>query len=370
MKFEFDLEVRPEFDLPEWKGLAIDKPVYKYTEKDIDKRVREILGQYGTLVPHDGSAEPGDHVNCNLSFTHDGQEVSRSNEESIRLRPVLSFRDGRIENFDKQMAGVKAGETRELAATISADAPNQALRGKKVAAVVEVLEVKKLELPELTPDFLSELGDFEDEAAFRKAVRDHLERQLEYHQRQKAREQITAKLVRQANWELPEKMLQRQAGRELERSVLELRRNGFSDDRIRAHANELRQNSMAATAKALKEHFILERIAEDEKIEAGDADYDKEIDLIADQSNESPRRVRARLEKRGLMDVLRNQIIEHKVIDLVLKHAKFTETPYTPSFVDAEAVDYSAGGGDRGEDIPTATKPGEPEALKTPDMHG
>ena len=82
-------------------------------------------------------------------------------------------------------------------------------------------------------------------------------------------------------------MLSRQIHRELQRAVLELRRSGFSDDEIRAHENELRQNSRAATARALKEHFILERIAEEEKIEDEPEDYDHEIALIAAQSGES-----------------------------------------------------------------------------------
>ena len=93
--------------------------------------------------------------------------------------------------------------------------------------------------------------------------------------------------------------------------------------------NELQQNAMASTARALKEHFILERIAE-EREDRGRAedDYDTEIELIAEQADESPRRVRARLEKKGLMDTLRNQIIERKVIELIESQAEFSEVPY------------------------------------------
>ncbi len=86
--------------------------------------------------------------------------------------------------------------------------------------------------------------------------------------------------------------------------MLELRRSGFSEDEIRSHGNELMQNSQQSTAKSLKEHFILERIAEEEKVEDRPEDYDAEIALIAQQSGENPRRVRAQLEKRNLMDTL------------------------------------------------------------------
>jgi trigger factor len=251
------------------------------------------------------------------------------------------------------MTGVQAGETRSGMARLSQDAPNAELRGKEITAEFDVLEVKKLELPELTPAFLRELGDFDSEEELRTAVRESLVRRMEYQQQQRARQQVTAALTEAANWDLPPDLLRRQSARELERSVLELRRSGFSDREIQAHANELRQNSAMSTARALKEHFILERIAEEEKIEDLPEDYDTEIRLIAAQSGESVRRVRAQIEKRGLMDTLRNQIIERKTIDLILEHATFKEVPYQLETAEAEAIDQTAGGGEESE-IPEA----------------
>ena len=72
---------------------------------------------------------------------------------------------------------------------------------------------------------------------------------MQYEQQQRAREQVLAALTVAADWDLPPEMLRRQARRELERSVLELRRSGFSDAEIRAHENELRNSSnSSATA--------------------------------------------------------------------------------------------------------------------------
>jgi trigger factor len=149
-----------------------------------------------------------------------------------------------------------------------------------------------------------------------------------------------------ADWDLPPELLKRQSQRELTRAVMELQRSGFSENEIRGYENDLRQNSAASTARALKEHFIFERIAEEEKIEETPEDYDHEIELIAEQSGETPRRVRARLEKGGGMDVLRNQVIERKVVDLILAHAEFEEIPYKPDVpeAEAEAVGWSASG--------------------------
>jgi trigger factor len=359
LTFEFDLEVRPQFDLPKWKGLTIDKPVREFSREDVDRALVRILTDRGRLAPYDGPAAPGDYITTNLTFKHGEQVLSSAAEEVIRLRPVLSFRDGRIESFDAAMAGVRSGETRVLEARLSADAPNEALRGQAVTAVFDVLEVKKLEIPELDARLLEELGSFELEADLRDAIEDALKRRLEYQQRQRARDQITAALTVAADWDLPPGLLQRQSQRELQRAVMELQSSGFSDDEIRARENVLRQNSRGSTARALKEHFILERIAEVEEIEASEEDYEQEIARIAAQAGDSPRRVRARLEKSGAMDALHNQVVEHKVIDRILEHAAFREVPYEIEESDVTALDLSAGGGEH-SDIPQAKPGGEP----------
>lgn len=356
MIFEYKLEVRPEFNLPNWKGLELERPVKEFTREDIDQRLERSLLKHGKLIPKEGPAKWGDYVAVNLTFRDDDRLLSQStDEEVIRIRKVLSFRDGTIEGFDELMEGAKAGDTRKGTARISADAPNVELRGKTVDAIFEVLDVKTVQLPELTPSLLERLGGYESEADLRDAVLDDLNRQLKYHQGQRARRQVTAALTEAANWELPPDLLKRQSIREMERSILELQRSGFSESEIRAHANELRQNILTSTARRLKEHFILEKIAEEEKIEEKPEDYDTEIELIAAQVGESPRRIRARLEKQDLMDVMRNQIIESKVLDLIYSHAKFVDIPFVEEAPEAEAVDQSvAGGEDRGAAIPQA----------------
>src|SRR5690606_13292402 len=130
-----------------WKGLKIERPVKEFKDADVNARLEEILARHGRLMPFDDAATSGDYVVCNLTFKEGDYVISESKEEVIRIRPVLSFRDGKIEAFDKLMVGVKAGETRTGQAKLSADAPTQALAGKTVSAVFEVLEIKRLKLP-------------------------------------------------------------------------------------------------------------------------------------------------------------------------------------------------------------------------------
>jgi trigger factor len=356
LTFEFSIEVRPEFDLPKWEGLSISRPAREIGEADVDEALGNILRERGRYVPSGEKPAVGDLIVANLRFTDGNDVLSESSEMEIVVRPKLSFADAELDGFDALVAGAKLGDTVTASVKVSDEAAVDSLRGKEVALALELLDVKKHELPTLSPAVLEELGGFESEEALREAVKRQLESQLEYHRRKQVRQQVAAALTASASWDLPPDLLRRQAQRELERAILELRRSGFDDDSIRRHVNELRQTVMASTARALKEHFILERIAEEEKIADEPADYDAEIRAIAAQSGESPRRVRASLERRGLMDVLRNQIIERKTVDLITSKAKFKDVPFEFPQPDTEAVDHAVCGVVVGEEeIPVAT---------------
>ena len=234
--------------MPKWKGLKLKRPVREFTDADIDEQLEQMLARYGQLVPFEGAAAEGDYVTANITATADGQQVAHETEAVVRIRPTLSFRDARLEGFDKLMKGVKGGDTPH--GRSHADARTRRTRScaaRKSTLEFEVLEVKKLKLPELTEDFLQEIGSFTTEDELRDAIRKNLQRQLEYQQQKIARTQITALLTKSADWELPPGLLQRQSARELERAVMELRRSGFSEAEIRAREND-------AAAEQRREH--------------------------------------------------------------------------------------------------------------------
>src|SRR5262245_12393394 len=111
--YEFDIEVRPEFDLPDYKGLSIKRPVRAITDGEVQAHLENYLAQFGQLVPHDGPAEAGDYILTNLRFESSGAELSHSGERQIRIRPTLRFTDAEVAGFDRLMQGVRPGEKRQ-----------------------------------------------------------------------------------------------------------------------------------------------------------------------------------------------------------------------------------------------------------------
>ena len=327
MTFEMDVEVRPDFPLPAYKALTIQSPVKTITEADIDGQVKAFQERYAQLVPKfEGGAEVGDFVTADLSFHFGDKSYNEAKEVQFRLQTELRFQDGSVPGLDKALVGVKPGESRQADAKIGSSSPDPNLRGQTIQVTFKVLDLKTLRLPELDPAFFTTTG-FDDLADLRDALNGVLERRHEYQRRQAVRGEILGKLVAQTPFDLPADLVSRQEKTTLRRLALDLRQGGLSDADIRAREAELRANAHESTLKSLKEFFVLAKIAEAEDIKVEDEDMEVEIDAIADRTDESPRRVRARVEKEGLADAMASQILERKTIDRILQYVKLEEIP-------------------------------------------
>jgi len=325
--YEFEVEVRPQFDLPNYKGLKLRRPVQTFTDEDVAAEERRILARFSQLVPKPkGNAQIGDVLIADLTSYDGAIKIGEFNELQLQVESRLVFKDGVAENFGDQVKGAKAGDTKQIEIKLSDAASAPQLRGKTVKAKLNVKEVKSLRPPELTEEFLSRFGVHSPEQ-FRERIRVVLQRRLEYTQRQVAREQVLAQIAAASTWDLPTDLLQRQARKALARKIMDMRATGIPEEEIVARQRLLQQDTLRSTALALKEHFVMQKIAEVEKLDVDDDDLNDEIERIAVQNEEPPRRVRARLEKEDLLDALAAEILERKALDLVLEHAEYEDVP-------------------------------------------
>ncbi len=327
-EYEFDVEVRPTFELPSYKGLKLSRPVREITDQDIDSYLTGFVEQYGTQEPVDTPVAAGDFVNVDIVINRNGVEYNKLSDQLVRVMPLLKLQDGELAGFDKLMIGAKEGETRKAKIKVSMEASTVEMRGEELEIAFTVLDVKRISVPTVDEEFCDRVG-FSSIESLRTAIRRTLDRQVKYEQRQTCRKQITDKITESANWDLPADMVEKQVDNALRREILEMQQAGFTTQQIMARENDLRQQSLTMTRRNLKEHFILDRIATEEKTEVSELEIEQEITTMAFQRGESPRRVRARLIKSGVIENLYAQIRERKAVDLILDSAEFTDTPYT-----------------------------------------
>src|SRR5437868_4535677 len=131
--YEFEVEVRPQFDLPNYRGLKIRRPVHTFTDEEVAEQERRLLAPHGQVVPKpEGNAQVGDVIVADVT-TRDGERVLSSIKESqLRVEKQLAFKDGIAEQFGEEVQGANAGDTRVVHITLSSNVADPSLRGKTV----------------------------------------------------------------------------------------------------------------------------------------------------------------------------------------------------------------------------------------------
>jgi len=110
--FEFNIEVRPDFDLPKWDGIKLTRPEHDFTDKDVEEEVHRIVARFTPAAPVEEAVQAGDVIECNVTSTVDGKTISKEEEVTINVRAKLSLADATIDDFEKLMVGAVADETR------------------------------------------------------------------------------------------------------------------------------------------------------------------------------------------------------------------------------------------------------------------
>ena len=326
--YEFDVEVRPDFELPDFSAMTLSRPSGEVTEEEVAVYIENLLDSRAEEELKEGEAAPGDAVNCTISYSWSGGEIPGTTEEYLTLLRTLDFPDATLDGFDTLMTGVKAGETRTATVTISSQSPVVEMRGEQVTVHFAVTAVYA-QIPATASQFFEE-WDCADEEGFKAVIQQRLQNQMAYQQRQSLRNQLLEKISEAADWELPEGLVRQQTDNALRRELLEMHQAGFTREQIRARETQMRQNALADTEAALKQHFVLDKLATRENIEATEEAVAMELTLMAMQSGESPRRLRARLAKTGMIENLYAQLRERSAVDWIMERVQCEDVPHTP----------------------------------------
>jgi trigger factor len=229
-----------------------------------------------------------------------------------------------VDDLDRQLSGMRVGEKR----TVTVQAPdthqNEAMRGKEVEIEIELKDLKRLELAEVTPEFLADLG-FENEDQLREALKQQMQEKITYDVQQAMREQVYNYLLNNVKVELPSKLSDRQADRVVSRRAVDLMMRGMPREQVEANVERLRHGAKDEAVRELKLFFILQRIANDMNVDVDEAELNGRIAMLAAQRGRRPEKMKQEMAKDGTMANLYVQLREQKAIDAILQNAQVEE---------------------------------------------
>jgi trigger factor len=340
--YSFQVEVQPEFTIPEISTLKVRRPKIQINDENIDQAMSNLREQQGTLVPvEDRGVEAKDYLTADVHVKVDGNVVGHQHDAQIVARP------GRIggiqvEDLDKQLEGLKVGEKKTLNLKAPETHPSEAIRGKDVEVEIELKDLKRLELAEVTPEFLTDLG-FENEQGLRDALRQQMEEKITYDVQQAMREQVNQFLLNNVQLDLPSKLSDRQADRVVSRRAMDLMMRGIPREQVEANVERLRHGAKDEAARELKLFFILQKIANDMNVEVDEAELNGRIAMLAAQRGRRPEKMKQEMAKDGTLANMYVQMREQKAIDRLLEQAQVEEVDM-PKGDEAQASEASGEG--------------------------
>jgi trigger factor len=189
---------------------------------------------------------------------------------------------------------------------------------------VTIKDIKKLELVEITPEFLEDLG-FDSEQELRDALREQMVERISFDIAQAQREQVSKYLMENTQFDLPAKLSAKQVDRVVQRKAIDLLMRGIPREQVDAQIEQLRAGAQAEAGRELKLFFILQKIATEQNTDVDEAELNGRIALLAAQRGERPEKLKQEMAKDGSLSNLYVQLREQKALDKILESAQVEE---------------------------------------------
>lgn len=320
--FEAHVEVKPEIEAKDFKGLELQKEIFEFDEQVVEDRLNEMLTSRASqeVVERD-DAQSGDFVTIDFEGFVDGVAFDGGAAQDH----VLELGSGSfIPGFEDQLIGMKRGEEKEIEVTFPEEYGNKDLAGKLSTFKVALKEIKEKKVPELDDEFAKGFGA-DSAADLREKVTESYKQQETSRVEEDLKERLITALVNNNEVEVPATMIERQLDfmhknitNRLRQQGMTLEMMGMNDDAFRAMYRE-------TAIKQVQGSLLLEAVGQQENISVDESEIDGRLEEIAEMANAPLDEVKKYYAGEEARRNLLAQIEEEKVITYLLGQSKVEE---------------------------------------------
>jgi len=329
LAFSFEVGVRPQASLGEYKSLEVGRRAPEVPDEAIDAEIERLRERQASLETVERPAANGDFLVVDFVGTVDGEEF----EGGQARGHLLELGSGElIEGFEAQLFDASAGEEREVRVTFPEDYRTERLAGRDAAFAVAVREVKEKRLPDADDDLALEAGGFDTLAELREDIRRRLAEREEEAIEHEFREAVVDAAVENATVEVPHDLVHAKAHELWEQMARRLQGQGIDPEQYLQltgkDKEELIHESEPEAEQALRRESVLAALVEVEGIEVSDEDLLQSLREAASGSDAKPtserklERTLAKMREDGRAELLREDIAMRKAVDLLVESAR------------------------------------------------
>ena len=323
------LDVRPEFQLPDYSNLATEIAPTEATDVEVDGVIQGLRNERADFKPADRPAQKSDYVKLAYEGKIDGQPITdlAPDKQLYGKAPqtweeVEGANDGVIPGLGKQLAGLKSGDKKDVVITFPAEfAAVPALAGRIANYAVEIQEVRERVLPALDAEFFK-AHQVDDLASLQSQVRTNLRMQKETQNRAAQRRQVIEQLGVKADFPVPDSLVEAETQGVLRQFIEENMRRGVPQEQFEKDKKELFEGARKSAVNRVKIQLLLAKIAEQEKLEITNDDLNDYIYRESMRSGQKPDKLAKALgSDRDQLRSAQQNIIFDKAVDFLVSKA-------------------------------------------------
>lgn len=317
VKYKAEFEVKPQFELREYRGLAIDDPKIEVAEADVDNMIERLREQASVYRPEtERGLEENDFAMIEMTTSGEGIDAETRGGH-FRLGEETP-----LPELHEALRGKKTGESATFEKTYPDDAQNESFRGKNIHHEVTLKEIRVQEKPEITDEFAQSTGGWENVAQMREAIAADVRKHRELEVRRLKQTQLAELLLAAHELEVPETLAEEEVGRSLQNYARFLVSQGVDVQKAEIDWRKMREEFLPDAVKRVKRALILEQIAKKENLVVSDVEADAHIRRAAKEADRDFAEVKHQLRHDGGYEKLRMSLSQDKALDLVLEEAK------------------------------------------------
>ncbi len=321
LQFELTLEVMPDFEPIDLKGIAITRPSAAVTDEQVETALNDLAKAQRGFEDKDGKAVDGDEVNVDFVGRIDGEAFAGGSAQGARV--VLGSKQF-IPGFEEQLVGAKAGEERTLKVNFPDDYPAAELKGKAAEFETKVNAVRQPKQGAPDDAWAGQLG-FDSLPALKDALKQRIESEHTQQSRAKAKRVLFDKLDEAHDFDLPPRMVEAEFN-QIWRQVEADRQAGRADPSDEGKSeDELRAEYRGIAERRVRLGLVLAEIGRRNKVEVSDQEVAQAISVQARNYPGQERQIFEAYQRNPQMVAqVRAPLYEEKVVDYVLELVKIT----------------------------------------------
>ncbi|MER0093035.1 trigger factor [Corynebacterium sp. KPL2838] len=344
VEFTAEVDVRPEFEVPDFSEISVTVPAIKAGEEDVDKALEDLAERFGELKDTKRKMKTGDYAIIDITAEVDGEKIEDASTEG------LSYSigdDNLIKGLDTALRGMKTGEDNEFTSTIQSGEH----KDEEATFKVHVQQTKERKLPDMDDEFAQMASEYDTIEELREATKTEVEESKKAEQAGQIRDEVLKAALADVDFELPQSVVDEQAHAQLHQILGQL----AHDEKALAQLLEAQGTSREEFDKQTREQaeesvrtqIFLDAVAEKEEPEVSQQELSDHILFTAQSYGMDPNQFIQQLQSNGQIanlfsDVRRGKALAAAICRTTVKDEEGNDVDVEQYFGEADEDENEA----------------------------